>query len=832
MLSFDFESGVDGWSTVNNGAYTYETSGGSGGGGYMRGTDTGSGAWAFAGPSGLLGDLTSYYGGTISFDLIQLLGTTSVVAGNDLVITGGGLTLVADIADPGTSWTSYALDIDLGTFHIGSGTGRIATRAEILTALADVTSFTIRGEYRGGDDAAGLDNFRIEEGEPAPPLPGPALVVESTFDTDRDGWTFLADVAQFRQVAIGGAGDNGGYLESVDAVTGQWWYFAAGDKYLGDMAHMMGGVLSYDKKQSVAADSSPTLPDIVLRGAGLVLVLNQDAPGIDWTHYEASLSSASAWRVNTTSGALATDEQIRSVLNGLTAIEIRGEYRSGADTGGLDNFRLTAAANTRIGTDGVDTVRGTGLADQLFGFAGNDIIIAGSGDDRLDGGAGNDRMTGGLGNDIYVVEQTGDVVTEAANGGFDTVEAWITHTLAAEVEQLVLKGAAAINGVGNALDNVLIGNGAANVLNGGVGADSMTGGLGDDIYVVDNAGDVVTEASNAGIDTVRTTISYTLGANVENLALLGNGAVNGTGNTLSNSLTGNIAANILDGAGGADSMAGGRGDDIYMVNLAGDVVIEAFNEGVDTVRASVSYTLSANVENIEAFGNGSIQLTGNGLANRVIGGAGNNRLDGGAGADVMIGGKGSDTYVVDQTGDVVTELPGEGDDTVESFITYTLGDNVENLRLQGTAALTGVGNALNNLLYGNSGANILHGGDGKDYLYGGLGNDILVGGNGVDRFYFDTAPGAGNVDRINGFSVADDTIYLENAIFTGLATGRLVAAGFVIGTEAVDADDRVIYDSATGAIYFDVDGVGGVGQVQFATLTAGLAMTNDDVWIY
>ncbi len=162
----------------------------------------------------------------------------------------------------------------------------------------------------------------------------------------------------------------------------------------------------------------------------------------------------------------------------------------------------------------------------------------------------------GLSNDTYTLLAATDRIVEAADGGTDTVNSAFTYTLDPYVENLTLTGTAPINGTGNASDNVLLGNGVANILtglggndtlDGQGGADTMIGGLGDDVYRVDNAGDVVTEAANAGTDRVESTISYTLGANVENLWLSGTAAVNVTGNSLNNQLAGNGAANILDG---------------------------------------------------------------------------------------------------------------------------------------------------------------------------------------------------------------------------------------------------------------------------------------------
>jgi Ca2+-binding RTX toxin-like protein len=219
----------------------------------------------------------------------------------------------------------------------------------------------------------------------------------------------------------------------------------------------------------------------------------------------------------------------------------------------------------------------------LTGNSGVNTLTGGAGNDSLNGGAGADTMVGGLGNDIYTVDNVGDVVTENANEGTDTVQSSISYTLGANVENLTLTGTTAINGTGNILDNVLTGNSGVNTLtggagndslNGGAGADTMVGGLGNDIYTVDNVGDVVTENASEGTDTVQSSITYTLGANVENLTLTGASAINGTGNILDNMLTGNGANNLLIGGAGNDTLAGGMGDDTYLFNLG---------DGIDTI---------------------------------------------------------------------------------------------------------------------------------------------------------------------------------------------------------------------------------------------------------
>jgi len=243
----------------------------------------------------------------------------------------------------------------------------------------------------------------------------------------------------------------------------------------------------------------------------------------------------------------------------------------------------------------------------------------------------------------------GDVVTENANEGFDSVFSSVNYTLTANVERLVLL-AGGISGTGNALVNYLNGNAANNILDGKAGADSMAGYLGDDSYYVDDAGDSVIEAVGEGFDTVYSSISYTLAANTEALVLTGTAANTGWGNALDNQLTGNNADNILWGGAGIDTMAGGLGNDSYNVDNTSDVVIENTGAGVDIVYSSAAnYTLTANVEQLILLGTAAINGAGNAENNNLLGNSANNTLTGGDGADTLTGGLGQDTYDLTET---------------------------------------------------------------------------------------------------------------------------------------------------------------------------------------
>ena len=576
---------------------------------------------------------------------------------------------------------------------------------------------------------------------------------------------------------------------------------------------------------------------------------------------------------------------------GIAAVNVGLELLGDQFVGIVNDYLVGAAAADQIsglagddiieGKAGSDSLSGGAGADGLFGDEGNDTLAGGDGNDLLDGGTGADNLAGGAGNDVFVVDVAGDTITENANAGTDEVRTTLaSFSLAgiSNVENLKYQGAAAFTGTGSGANNRLTGAGQGDrlsgadgndILVGGAGIDTTDGGIGDDSHFVDRSSDIVIERNGQGRDFVFTSVSYTLSEAmfVEVLSAdvrAATSALTLTGNSRADNIQGNAGAGVLSGLGGNDILLGfggndtllggvgidltngGAGDDIHYVDSSGDTVVEAAGEGRDSVYAGVSYALREGVHvellltqdrngtqainlggnsfaNSLQGNNGANILLGNGGNDILLGNGGNDILNGGTGADNMNGGAGDDIYYVDNVGDIVVESAGGGRDSIYTSSSYFLreGQDVELLVAANRSSTAGID------LFGNSLANIVHGSEGANWIDGKGGRDVLVGYGAGDTFAFTTALGTSNVDTILNFAL-EDRIAVDNAIFTGLAYGVLGAAAFRTGSAAADADDRIIYNSATGALLFDADGVGGAAAVQFATMSPGLALTNAD----
>ena len=434
--------------------------------------------------------------------------------------------------------------------------------------------------------------------------------------------------------------------------------------------------------------------------------------------------------------------------------------------GGGDS--VTLAENISTGTyysGTIDVGTGNDLVD-LRAVRGNSAvadafhIFGGAGDDSLRGSAGPDTLYGGADDDAYYVAwDQDDTVVELADEGIDTVYTNGNYTLTDNVENLLSFQFSMFDDhhpsflTGNALDNHIVGY-EGTTIDGGAGADVMENGT---IYYVDNVGDVVIETDAHGLndDTVYSSVTYTIGDNIEILRLTGSDAIDGTGNGGDNDIFGNSAVNTLTGGAGDDrligglgndTLIGGAGDDYYEIEQSGDVVVELGGPtDFDRVLSRVySYTLTSNVEVLTLVSGVAFRGTGNDRVNIIETQANHddNVIDGGAGADTMSGGGGDDTYYVDDPfdqilGEVSKTIDADaGTDTIySSASSYTLPKNIEIMILTGTGNINATGNEIVNIIDGNSGNNVIDGSFGADTMRGGPGDDTYYVDNPGDIAY-------------------------------------------------------------------------------------------------
>ena len=801
-------------------------------------------------------------------------------AGDDILAgLGGGDTLIGgggnDTVTYADSAQAVAVDLNAGTATGGDAAGDTLSAISNLTGSAfndTLTGNALANTLTGGagndtlNGLAGADTLNGDAG--ADVLNGGDG--DDTLNGGADNDTLNGDAGA--DVLNGGDGDdtlnggadndtlNGG--DGADTLTG-----GLGDDNLngdGDNDTLAGlagadaldGGAGTDTATYAASSAGVTVS--LLSGTGT----GGDAAGDTLTAIENIIGSASADVLTGDANAnVLTGGQGADTLSGLGGGDtLNGD--DGADTlhGGDGNDTLNGGADN-------DTLNGDDGDDTLNGDAGNDAMNGGSGNDTLNGGSGNDTMAGGAGDDVYVVDSSSDTVTENVGEGSDTVQSSVSFTLGANVEHLTLTGSSGINGTGNSLANTITGNSGNNTIEGGDGGDTLNGGGGTDTlsYVTSTA------AVTVNLGTAAASGGHAQGDTISNFE-------NVTGSDQDDFLTGDGNANTLIGGLGADTIDGGAGNDTVIGGAGGDTL--AGGAGTDTLSyagssAGVTVDLGTlTVSGGDAAGDtisGFENVIGSSNADSLTGDGGANRINGGGGADAMAGGGGNDTYVVDNAGDTVSENAGEGTDTVESSVTFTLSANVEHLTLTGSAAIDGTGNAEDNTITGNNGANILGGGDGADTLIGNNGNDTLNGGAGADKLLGgngnDTLSGgadadilfggAGNDtlnadggaddlyfaatgdggDTVNGFDTGTDEFLFLQSAFGNLSTGSLNGDTFEIvagyngsnGTNAAATGGTAgfVFDSASRTLSYDADGNGGNSGFTIATLSSGTVAAAD-----
>jgi len=510
--------------------------------------------------------------------------------------------------------------------------------------------------------------------------------------------------------------------------------------------------------------------------------------------------------------------------NGLMQLDLAASTAASAGFAVADVFGAP-----QIGTDALGNPVLVAIDFNIDGGAGNDIVNGGDGNDTLNGGTGADTMAGGLGDDVYVVDNVNDVIFEGwqldpltgllavdpltglnipllIQGSADRVETTLTDfslnapALRAYLEDLSYTGSGNFRGTGNGLDNILSGGIGNDSLSGLAGLDTLHGGAGNDTL---NGGD--------GNDL--------LNGDANNDSLLG-----GAGN---DQLHGGDGVDTLTGGADADTLRGGLGADVFVLTSVGDSGTTAGTR--DVIADFLSGTDKIDVRLIDANPtvNGTQTFSWIADANFSARGQLRYRLDL-AGNQVIIEGNTDNNFNNAEFSIAISPFTDGVGLSATDFLGVTGGGGNGGQAVVGGQTMTGT--AGRNTMTGGTADDTINGLGGADTINGGLGNDTLTGGTGNDVFVFSTALGATNVDTITDYNVANDVIHLSRTIFTGIgnANTNLSTAAFVMGAQAADASDRIIYNNLTGAVLWDADGIGGAAAVQFAQLSTGLVMTEQE----
>lgn len=767
--------------------------------------------------------------------------------GADAFLGGAGF----DVADYSTSTAAIAID-DGGGVSRGDAAGDTFFGIEKIAGSTFNDWINVNGAVLILDGAAGDDTLVGSTGDDV-------LIGGSGAD-----------------LLIGGAGiDTADYSNAlapvtVDLATGGSSGDAAGDAY--SSIELVVGSRFADTLVGDAQDNR------FIGGLGADWIIG--GGGEDTADYSRSLAAVS---VNLATGLGAGGEAEGDILNGIAVLigsgfadSLTGDTRDNRFVGGIGadvidgsagfdtvDYSGSAAAvsinlstNVNSGGDatgdklyGIEAVVGSAYADKLVGDAQANTLFGGAGNDTLDGGAGTDLLIGGAGNDTYVVDVTTDLVLEREAEGTDRIQTTLSNfSLSENIEELQYLGSGLFTGYGNALNNVFFGSDRVDIFYGFDGDDRFQGSVGSDIFYGGSGFNSVEYSSAKTAIIVDLTTNVNVGSFADGDLLFEVHQISAS--NFGDDLTGDGAANTffgrggddvlrgmggndrLDGGVGADTLIGGEGDDTFYVDNVQDAVVEAANEGTDTVRVNLAaWTLSANVENLSASLQRPFVGTGNALGNVMTGNisgdifyglSGDDTLIGGAGADVLDGGAGVDTasYASSLLGvhvdlDAAFQESGDaGGDRlidIENVIGSARGDDL-------------TGNNLDNALSGLRGSDVLRGADGNDVLTGGAGDDQLLGGEGEDEAVFsgaranyliveregfievrDLRPTGDGIDRLEGverLSFKNGTVSLADAlagfpnhapfdITLSVATIREGSLGgtFIGSVQALDPDE-------------------------------------------
>jgi Ca2+-binding RTX toxin-like protein len=537
------------------------------------------------------------------------------------------------------------------------------------------------------------------------------------------------------------------------------------------------------------------------------------------------IQDTSSSAVNTIQSAfsysLPTDVN-RLLLTGSAALT--GQGNGGSDTltsnSGIDTLTGGTGSDTFIVNNAADVVQDTttttaNTIQSAYNYTlptnVNNLLLTGSanltgaannGTDTLTSNTGIDTLMGGSGNDTFVINGSTDVIQDTSTTASNSIQSSVNYSLATNVNSLLLTGSAALTASANS---------GADTLTSNTGADTLLGGSGNDTFVINNSGDLIQDTSTTAINIAKSSVSYSLATNVNNLLLTGSGNIVGTANGGNDSLTANTGSDTLvagmgvdtlvSGTSGADSLVGGSGNDTFFVNNTADVVTDTAIAASNVISSTVSFTLPTDVNSLiftgtaalKATGNsGNDSLTANTGSDTLVGGSGIDTLvSGTSGTDSLVGGSGNDLFFVNNTADIVTDTSTATSNTLSSTVSYTLPTNVNTLIFTGTAALKGTANTGNDSLTANTGADTLVAGSGIDTLVSGTtGTDSLVGGSGNDVFFVNNT-----ADKVTDTSTTASNTILSSVTYT-LPTD--VNTLILTGTAALAGTGNTTADSITG----------------------------------
>jgi Ca2+-binding RTX toxin-like protein len=785
--------------------------------------------------------------------------TLSAGNGNDTLVSGAGI----DSLVGGTGTDLFVVNNASDVVTVGSTHGNDTIQSSVsYTASANVANLTLIGNapVSGTGNAlanvltAGGGTDTLTAGSGLATLVGGAgndtFVVNSSSDVVQDATASTSNIVMASASYTLVTNVNALTLTGTAALTGT--ANAANDTLTSNTGAdtLVGGsgneTFVINNSGVVIQDTSVTASNSALSSVNYSLPTNVNALTLTGTAALLGTSNAGNDLITANSGAdslvavgnatLISGTGVDSLVGGTgnvlflvnnAADTVNVGASHGSDTiQTASSYTLPTNVNTLILTGSANL---TGVAitgnNSLLGNAGNDSLVAGSGRDTLIAGSGVDTLVATSGTDWFVINNASDVLQGITAAGDDQVYSSVSYTMAPNLFALTLTGTANLVATGNSTANSITGNLGNDTLTAGSGVATFYAGMGADLFVVNNIGDVVNDLNTkAAMDTIQSSVSYTLPSVVNVLALTGTANLTGTGNGNADLLIGNSGSDTLTALSGNDTLTaggglatliGGNGNDTFVINSASDVVQDSQTGYNNILASSVSYSLPTNINTLVLAGSGNLtatansgndSLTGNAGTDTLVAGTGNDTLNAGAGLATLIGGAGADTFIVNNSSDVIQSASAATQNALFSSASFVLPTNVNNLTLTGIANISGTGN---------SAADTVTAGAGLDTLIAGTGSATLIGGAWNDTFVVNSAS-----------DVVQDTTTTANNTIQSSVNYTLVAnvnSLVLSGTAALTGTANTANDTLTSNSGIDTL-VGSTGNDTFVINNSGVVV--------